>query len=100
MKIYIDAECRCHTANPDGAFREFEVAFFDGKCQTFVEGYRYISAGESWTRSDGTVFGGEMIAPWKPFDELDNAQREYERQQLAEYESALTEIEAALGVNL
>ena len=31
--------------------------------------------------------------------ELDAAQREYERQQIAQYESALTEIESALGVN-
>ena len=52
------------------------------------------------------VFTGEMIAPWKPWDELDAAQREYEREQYqmvvaqnTEYESALTEIETALGVN-
>lgn len=47
-----------------------------------------------------------MIAPWKPWTELDAAQREYEREQYqtvvaqnAEYESTLTEIETALGVN-
>ena len=47
-----------------------------------------------------------MIAPWKPWDELDAVQREYEREQYktvstqnAEYEEALTEIETALGVN-
>ena len=40
-----------------------------------------------------------MIAPWKDYNELDAAQREYERQQLAQYESALSEIAAALGVN-
>ena len=52
------------------------------------------------------VFTGEMIAPWKPWDELDAAQREYEREQYqalaaqnAEYEAALSEIETALGVN-
>ena len=46
-----------------------------------------------------------MIAPWKPWEELDAAQREYEREQYetlsaqnAEYESALSEIETALGV--
>lgn len=88
-KTYYDSEFKCHTSNTDGKFHEFHVQFFDNKCQTFVEGYRYIPPGESWTRSDGTVFGGEMIAPWKPFDELDNAQREYERQQLADAENAL-----------
>jgi hypothetical protein len=38
------------------------------------------------------------IYSWKPYSELDNAQREYEKQLLAEYEAALAEIEAALGV--
>ena len=98
MKIYIDSEFKCHTTNPDGTFLEVETNHFDGMCYTFVEGYRFVPSGERWTRSDGAVFTGEMITPWKPFDELDAAQREYERQLLADYESALAEIEAALGV--
>jgi hypothetical protein len=48
-----------------------------------------------------------MISPWKDYAELDAAQREYERQLLAEYEAALaesvplSELEAAYqkGVN-
>lgn len=89
MKVYIDSEYRCHTTNPDGTFREVETDFFDGKCATFIEGYRYIPNGESWTRPGDIVFHGEMIAPWKPYAELDSAQREYERQLLAEYAEAL-----------
>lgn len=92
--IYIDSECKCHTTNPDGSFRKVETNFFDGKCDAFVEGYRFIPAGESWTRSDGVVFTGEMIAPWKDWHELDNAQRVYEREQLADALAAL----AILGV--
>lgn len=88
-KIYIDSEFRCRTTNPDGTFREVETNFFDGKCTTFVEGYRFVPQGESWTREDGTVFRGEMIAPWKDYDELDSAQREYERKKLADAENAL-----------
>ena len=76
-----------------------ETDFFDGKCNAYVEGYRYVPAEETWVREDGVVFTGEMIAPWKPWDELDVAQREYERQQLVAYEAALSEIEAALGVS-
>lgn len=76
-----------------------ETDVFDGKCNAYIEGYRFVPAGETWTRDDGVFFSGEMIAPWKPWNELDAAQREYERQQIAQYESALTEIEAALGVN-
>lgn len=78
MTIYIDFEYRCHTTNPDGTFREIETDFFDGKCTTFIEGYRFVPSGESWTRSDGTVFHGEMIAPFKPYDQLAAAQAQYE----------------------
>ena len=103
--IYIDSEFKCH-ASDDGTMTAVETDVFDGKCDTYVEGYRFIPAGQTWTRADGVVFTGEMIAPWKPWAELDAAQREYEREQYqtvvaqnAEYESALTEIETALGVN-
>lgn len=98
MTIYIDLDCKCHVSNPDGAYREFEVSFFDGKCASYVEGFRYVPAGESWTRNDGVAFTGEMVASWKPDAELDAAQREHEKQLLAEYEAALSEIETALGV--
>lgn len=83
--IYIDSEFKCHTTNPNGTFREVEEEFFDGKCDAFIEGYRFVPSGESWTREDGVVFRGEMIAPWKDYSELDNAQREYENQRLTEY---------------
>lgn len=78
MKIYIDSDFKCHTTNPDGVFREVEVDAFDGKCTSYIEGFRYIPSGESWTRSDGVVFHGEMIAPWKPYSELAAAQTQYE----------------------
>lgn len=98
MKFYIDDDYCCHIANPNGNFREVEHPFFDGMCKTFIEGFRFVPDGESWTRSDGYMFNGEMISAWKPYEELAAAQREYERQQLAAYEAALSEIEAALGV--
>ena len=95
ITVCIDSDFECHTTNPDGTFREIvlsenAVAFFANKCTTFIEGYRFVPSGESWTREDGVVFHGEMIAPWKPYDELEAAQREYERQKLADAENALT----------
>lgn len=78
MTIYIDFEYRCHTTNPDGTFREIETDFFDGKCTTFIEGYRFVPAGESWTRFDGVTFTGEMIAPWTDYILLEVAQLQYE----------------------
>ncbi len=105
QKIYLDADFKCY-ATPSEGLVEIETDAFDGKCGTYVEGYRFIPAGQTWTRTDGVVFAGEMIAPWKPWAELDAVQREYEREQYqtvvaqnAEYESALSEIETALGVN-
>lgn len=88
MTIYIDSECKCHVTD-DGTMTEVETDFFNGKCQAFIEGYRFIPSGRKWTRADGTVFTGEMIAPWQPYDELDAAQRAYEREQMADMENAL-----------
>ena len=97
MKVYIDAEFRCHTINPYGEFREVETEFFNGKCRGVIEGYRYIPSGESWTRSDGVVFEGEMYSPFTPYRELDAAQREYEREKLAEYEALIDELYAEVA---
>ena len=92
MIIYIDSDFKCHTNNTNNAFREVETDFFSGKCAAFIEGYRFVPAGETWTRSDGVTFTGEMIAPWKPYSELDAAQREYEKQILNEYKDSLLEL--------
>ena len=86
--IYIDTEFKCHITN-DGTLTAVETDFFDGKCDAFIEGYRLVPEGESWTREDGEVFTGEMISPWVSFEELDAAQREYERAMLADAENAL-----------
>lgn len=86
--IYLDSDFRCYTEAAEG-LRAVETMAFDGKCTEFIDGYRYVPEGESWTREDGEVFEGEMISPWKSYDLLDEAQREYERQLLAEYTEAL-----------
>lgn len=87
--FYIDNDYKCHTSDPNGEYRAVEKDLFKGKCETFIEGHRYLPPNESWTREDGKVFNNEMISPWKPFDELDAAQREYEREILADAENAL-----------
>lgn len=88
MKIYIDSDYRCHVLPGEG-LREFDVAFFEGKCDAFIRGYRYLPPGETWEREDGEAFKGEMIAPWKPYTELYIAQLEYE---LADADAALNEL--------
>lgn len=76
--VYIDSEFRCHSENTNCEYREFDVPFFYGKCAAFIEGYRYVPTGETWTRTDGAVFHGEMIAPFKSYSELSAAQAQYE----------------------
>ena len=77
--IYIDSDFKCHLTN-DGTMTTVETDFFDKICDTMIEGYRFVPAGQTWTREDGVIFPGEMITPWKPWCELDVFQREYERE--------------------
>ena len=98
--IFIDSDFKCHITN-DGTLDVVETDFFDGKCDAFVEGYRFVPDGENWTRSDGEVFQGEMIAPWKPYGELAAAQQQYEQQLLQEYKNEKEELNASYneGIN-
>lgn len=73
-----------------------ETSAFNGKCTEYIEGFRFVPEGYSWERKDGCVFSGPMCVPWKPYTELDRAQREYEREQLADMKEALK----ILGVNI
>ena len=75
--VYLDSDYKCHVLD-DGTMTSIETDFFDDKCDTFVEGYRFVPAGESWTRSDGVIFTGEMIAPWIDYSALTAYQRQYE----------------------
>ena len=80
--IYIDSEFKCHVSD-DGTMMAIETSAFDGKCDAFVEGFCYDD-------SKGYV----QIYPWRDYNELDVAQREYEKVQLADYKAAC----ARLGV--
>ena len=98
MTIYIDSDYKCYTSEADGR-RAVETNFFNGKCQEWIESFRFVPDGETWTREDGEEFRGEMTAPWKDLGEAYAAQTAYVTAQNAQYEAALSEIEVALGVN-
>lgn len=85
MRIYLDSDFLCHLTDGSG-MRPVETDFFDGKCAAFIEGYRFVPDGESWTRSDGAVFQGEMIAPAEDYARLERAQQQYERDEQAHLE--------------
>lgn len=107
MKIYIDSECKCHTTNPEGIYLEIDAPKeFYGKCNAYIEGFRVRPEGHTYMREDGVKFGpnGSGFAPWKPYSELDAAQRTYERQLIVELQKnsvPIAELEAAYqeGVN-
>lgn len=64
--IYVDSLNHCHRID-DGTMTAVETAFFIGKCDTWVEGYCY-----------DTDKGYVQIYPWKPLNELEAAQAQYE----------------------
>ena len=78
MTMYIDSDFKCHVSD-DGTLRPVETDFFDGKCAEFIEGYRFVPSGETWTRSDGVQFPGEMVSPWKDYSALAQLQALYDR---------------------
>ena len=81
--IYVDSLNHCYRID-DGTMTAVETDFFDGMCDTFVEGYCYE-----------IKKNGITVYPWKPYSELDAAQREYERWQLEEMQETIAETEAA-----
>lgn len=93
--VYIDSDFLCHVTD-DGTMIPIETDEFDDKCNEYIEGYRFVPAGSTWVRADGEVFEGLMISPWKPWDELDMAQRLYEKQTIQELQETVAELDAAL----
>lgn len=90
MTIYIDSQYRCYTTN-DGTRTSIETSVFDGKCKTFIEGYRFIPEGATWQRADGAIFHGEMITPAVNAAALQKAQEQYEEDlaQMSDMQTAL-----------
>lgn len=107
MTIYIDIDFKCHVTD-GGGMTPIETDAFDGKCNRYIEGFRFVPAGETWTRKDGVAFQGQMISPHTDYAILAAYQEQYKEsatelqdalKKNAEYEAALSEIESALGVN-
>lgn len=92
MTIYIDSDCKCHTSPSEG-LTAVETDAFDGKCRQYIEGYRFVPAGQTWVRGDGETFTGAMIAPWRDYGMLAEFQEIYEEEQAKQADMA-----AALAV--
>lgn len=96
MTIYIDSDYKCYVSAAEGR-RAVETDAFNGKCPEWIESFRFVPVGETWVKENGEMFRGEMVSPWKDLGEAYAAQTAYVAAQNAQYEAALTEIEAALG---
>ena len=103
--IYLDKEFCCYAKENSNTVQSVETDFFDNKCAAFIEGYRYIPSGQSWTRSDGEVFNGEMVSPIKDYSILESVQKLYEENSaiqsdtdamLVDYEYRLVMLELGL----
>ena len=91
MNIFIDKDFKCHLTN-DGTMRMFDVPALDGKCPAYIKGTRYVPLGETWRRSDGEVFEGEMTSPCIDSRIRDAYQEQYEAM-LPEMEDMQTALE-------
>lgn len=69
MTIYLDSDFRCHLTD-DGTMKAVETDVFDGREKAYIEGYRYVPEGETWTRADGVQFRGLMVAPAKDYNRV------------------------------
>ena len=52
---YIDDDFMLHLS-PEEGLEPVELPELEGKCQIYIEGYRYVPQGQSWQRQDGQVF--------------------------------------------
>ena len=99
MTIYIDRDYKCHTSPADG-LTAMETDAFEDKCSRYIQGYRFVPAGESWTREDGHTFTGEMIAPWRDYAILAEFQAIYEEEQAKAVEEIAALVEEVYNSDL
>lgn len=92
MIFYIDNDYKIHLTNPENLYEEisYDGDFFDGKCNEFIEGFRYVPQGRTWIRWDQVEFPGEMVAPWVDYVYLEHVQSEYMTKQLNDTINALS----------
>ena len=72
--IYLDSNFMCYDKPAEGR-QAVETDAFDSLCAAALECYRYIPAGQLWTRPDGRITPGPFIQAVKEPTEI---QRQYE----------------------
>ena len=95
MYIYLDADFMAYPRqNEAETLTPWEDAdgFFAGKCDAYIEGYRVVPEGETWTRNDRKTFSGLMISPVVDPIGLQAAQSEADRQTIADLDAAVIDL--------
>lgn len=77
--IYLNSDFQCSVAEKEDTVQHIETDYFDGKCNAWIEGYRFVPQGQTWTRADGVEFGGQMAAPFKDYSYLEMVQSVYDQ---------------------
>lgn len=90
--IFLNRDYECSLVEKNDTVQSIETNIFDGKCNAYIEGFRFIPAGQTWTRKDGVVFTGEMIAPFKDTAYLEAVQTAFE-----ELSESITNTELAIA---
>ena len=80
MTIYIDSDYKCYITSGEDR-RPVETDAFDGNCKKYIEGCRFIPAGEAWVREDGESFSGKIVAPWRDYAILSEFQEVAQEEQ-------------------
>jgi hypothetical protein len=93
--IYLDENYMAHPQQDDGTtlmpWEDF-TGFFTGKCDAFIEGYRVVPEGHTWTRNDGVTFSGLMIAPAVDPKLLLAAQANEDEETIAELDAVVVDL--------
>lgn len=101
MIIFLNAIFECSVTERNDTTQQIETDAFNGKCTEYIEGMRFVPDGDSWTRSDGVIFTGEMISPFVDSRILELAQTEYEKtkteNQIAEQQTAIQNLMLIVG---
>ena len=95
MIVFLDDQFMAHAQqNENGTFTPWTDTggFFTGKCDAFIEGFRVVPEGESWTRSDGAVFSGLMISCAVELHFALAAQAEADRQTIEGLDTAVVDL--------
>lgn len=103
--IYLNSEFMCHVTDT-GSLQAIETEVFDGKCDNYIEGYRFVPDDQTWTRDDGVQFTGPMVSPYKDYNILAAYQEQYQEdgeavEQAQILQAQMTELDSSYreGVN-